>query len=139
MDFLGAIIGLAKLAESFYSLWAKTQGQDRQSLCLWLGACGRVMEEISQQLHAGIYPHAKCAYLQYLLENSLECAEKYLTAFERQQFLQMIDNACRVEGLFGQLQELSDADRKRNLAEFDRICGTFQGFLTTALALRSTD
>lgn len=139
MDFLGAIVGLSKLAESFHGLWSKAKGRDAKSLCLWLGACGRVMGEISQQLHAGVYPHAQCAHLQYMLENSVECADRYLTANERQTFLELIQSACNVEGLFGQLQGLSSEKRQHNLNEFDRIRGTFDGFLTLSLALRPED
>lgn len=136
MSFLTTIIGLAELADAFYSLWQRLKGQDAKSLCLWLGACGQVLDQISQQLHAGVYPHSQCGHLQYLFENSVECADRHLTYAERESFYGLIGEACRVELLFGELQSLPPEDRKRQLQEFDTLCGKFNGFLDLCRSTR---
>lgn len=127
MEILGIVSTIISLANSLFSLKEKALPQDRkQSLARCLIEVSKVLKELEVELREGKYPHDKCAYLRYTMNNAIDTFNVYLSSTEVDNLYQLADQSYQVERLFHELKNMTDEQREVNLSKILEAAGTYK-------------
>ena len=130
MEILSTISSLLSIGELYVSLReALSIKPNRDTISAWFKELSELLIQINESLANGRYPHDKCAQVQFYLTafHGMLKRDKNLDEKMSEMALNLIDDACRVEKLLGQLNHLNKEDKEYNHAKLLEAAGTFAG------------
>lgn len=127
MELLSIVASLVAIAQGMVALRDKFRTDPKRAqFADWLGNTARVLAEVADALARGEYPHAQCGHMQECLENSYILIKKYMTPERAEHIHNLMQESYQVERLFGELNQLSETERARNINKIREISGIIQ-------------
>lgn len=128
MELLAAITALLNIVELGFKIHERVISTKERIAALseTLQSIGALINEVADDLQAGIYPHGRCAQLeQYLHSVDRIFTESMLRDAEREKLQTALIDAVRIEALLGQLNSLSEMQKTFNLNMLRSISGSY--------------
>lgn len=127
MELLTAISALLAIVDSFFSVKDKFSAKpNKDNLAVWFKETADLVESVTVDLENKIYPHSKCAQMNFYLQNFYDIIKNELDKDRAEQVILDINEAYRVERLFGELNNISDLEKDKNLNALREIAGKFR-------------
>lgn len=98
---------------------------DKEGASYFLNKIGNLLNSVADDLEKGIYPHDKCSEMWSYLKGFESIMESKISVSERVSLQNEIAKAYQVEKLLGELQQLSDSDRQKNINLLKSCAGSF--------------
>ena len=128
MEILTTITALLSVAELFLSLKDRIcKKSNKDQLSVWLAETADLIESVAHDLADRLYPHDKCTQMQFYLHNFYDIIKDDLQEDQAKKVLMDIEDAYKVERLLGELNNLDDVERGKNLNKMFEIAGRFRG------------
>lgn len=124
MEIISGIASLLKLTEIVFFIRDKLD--NREQISEHLQSIGTLIQEVSNDLKTGTYPHSKCSQMEFYLRSIDDTIKKHLPENYYTIAKDELQKACNVEGMFGEFNNLiGDEVKQRNLDMLNHISGTF--------------
>lgn len=128
MELLAAIAALLNIVDLGFKVHERATSTKEGAAVLseTLQKIGVLVNEVADDLQAGIYPHGQCAQLeQYLLNLDRMLTSRKIRETEQEKLRTWLQDAVRIEALLGQLNGLSETQRTFNLNMLRSISGSY--------------
>lgn len=127
MEILSTISSLLGITEIFMSLRDKFKNSNnKDDVIIWLKELADLIEQIAKDLEQNIYPHGKCSQLQFYLKMFFDMVKLDLPKNQKDDLYNLISDAYQVEKLCGQLNNLSDTEKQKNLIKMLESAGVLR-------------
>lgn len=127
MDIITTISSIVGLAQGIYSLKERAMPEAKKdAAAAWLNKISGTLVELEAELRNGHYPHDKCGYLHFSMNNLVDTLNVYLSFTEVDNLYRYSDQAHQVERLFHDLKNLSDEQREANLGKILEASGVMK-------------
>lgn len=128
MEFLATITALLSTVDLFFTVKERfTNKPNKDTTVVWLSETADLIESVAEDLKNRIYPHSKCAQLQFYLHNFYDIIKNDLKEDQAGKVLIDIEEAYKVERLLAELNNISDDEKDKNLIKLHEIAGKFRG------------
>lgn len=126
MEILTTIGSLLSVGESLFSLKDRFTS-NKENIISWLKELADLVESVAHDLEAGIYPHSKCAQMEFYLLSLYDILKKHLEPQHSKKLFDLIQQAYQVEKLLGELNTLTSKEKEYNISVMLGAAGTFRG------------
>jgi hypothetical protein len=126
MEILTGVLCFLQIVDLLFKVKDKvTVKEDKESLHQYLKSVGLLLREVAEDFERNMYPHDKCmqmfTHMNYIkTELSGKISEEQLSNLSN-----LIEQSYRVEQLFGELQNLSEDQKNKNIVLIKTASGAF--------------
>lgn len=126
MELLAGISCLLQIVNLVFDVKTKFRKDERSDeISVLLKNIGDTINTVAIELEKNLYPHQKCAEMEYYMRNLESAIKDKITDKEFTELQSKINQAVQVERLLGEMQGLSTEQRRYNLSKLYSISGTF--------------
>jgi hypothetical protein len=125
---VAAIIGLADTVLGIQEKFKKNNG--KEDLEKFLLAISQCLHDVARSLEDRVYPNEKCAQLRYYYDRMLDLLSDQISSKDFARLYKLAQEANHVEKLFGDMQYISDEEKKLNIKKIQEAAGAFYAVST---------
>lgn len=134
IDILGllpTVSSIAQIVDTLFSIKEKLKSEkkeQRQNVSALLQELSVLIEDISRDLEAGIYPAGKCAKMEYYSLELYNVLIRKITQEKAQTVFEWLKQAVNVEQLLSQLSTIPAEDKDKNIQALLILSGKISAF-----------
>lgn len=128
MELLTGILCLLQIANIIFNLRDKLEmpREEKQALSKLLINIGNLIEDVSNDLHKNIYPHAKCLEMEMYAIQLKEILTGKVSDEKINKLSELLNESIRVEKLLGELNNISLEAKDKNIELLQMAASSFR-------------
>lgn len=128
MEIISTVLALVGIAECVLNIREKlSKKEKRKEAADWLNQIAELLNSVIEDLKQVQYPHDKCMEMNFYLQRMAEILSTHLNEKELQDLQQLLEQAYKVEAMFGDYSRLSDEEKAVNIQKLEETVGIFRG------------
>lgn len=110
---------------SVFNIFSKSNRKEK--LSYWLYDIGMLIKSIADDFERQVYPAGQCAHMEVLTTSFKDIFKDVLPQEKIDSLHFMLEQVQQVERMYGELLQLKEKKRKKNIEELYIISGKFLG------------